>query len=62
MKTKFKKEKSEKEFLKTKIKSTTKILEQNIYPKISSNVIEEQIFIGHSRNSRKLHYFQGSRD
>jgi hypothetical protein len=61
METKIKNEKNVKEFFKTKIKSNALVNQSNIHVK-TSGTIEEQIFIGHSRNSRKIHYFQGSRD
>lgn len=57
MEAKTKNEKPAKEFLKTKIKANS--LTSHI---ISPSTIEEYIFIGHSRNSRKVHHFQGSRD
>jgi hypothetical protein len=55
-----KKDFSGKEFLKTKIKST--VTELPVKPHVSSGTLEEHNFVGHSRNSRKIHYFQGSRD
>jgi hypothetical protein len=61
METKEKNEKPVKEFLKAKVKST--IATSHITPHVhSSGTIEENNFIGHSRNSHKQHYFQGSRD
>ena len=62
MEIKLKNEKQVKEFLKTKVKLTAPLPPVTQHPHITSGTIEEQIFIGHSRNSRKLHYFQGSRD
>lgn len=57
METKMKHEKPAKEFLKTKIKPATL---SNVAH--STATIEEHIFIGHSRNSRKVHYSPVCRD
>jgi hypothetical protein len=57
MENKMKNEKSAKEFLKTKIKSAS-----NGNHVVSPATIEEHIFIGHSRNSRKVHYYPVCRD
>lgn len=58
METKMKNEKTGKEFLKTKIKTTSAANHQVVSP----STIEEHIFIGHSRNSRKVHYYPVCRD
>jgi hypothetical protein len=61
MESKSKNEKTGKEFLKTKIKLTVPP-PSTPHLHVSSGTMEEHNFIGHSRNSRKLHYFQASRD
>jgi hypothetical protein len=58
METKMKNEKQAKEFIKSKIK----IVPPTSSLHVSSGTLEEHIVIGHSRNSRKVHYFQGCRD
>jgi hypothetical protein len=60
MENKSREEKSSKQFVKTRLKPVTpSALTPNItFP----STIEEHNAVGHSRNSRKMHYFQGSRD
>jgi hypothetical protein len=57
MENKMKNEKPVKEFLKTKIKTASASTHT-----ASTATIEEHIFIGHSRNSRKVHYYPVCRD
>lgn len=60
MESKSKNEKSAKEFMKLKVKSVVSQVTSSTH--VSSGTMEDQYFIGHSRNSRKLNYFQASRD
>jgi hypothetical protein len=62
MEPKIKNEKREKEFTKSKLKTSFATASSTVNEHPFAGTIEEQIFIGHSRNSRKTHYFQGSRN
>ena len=62
MLAKTKNEKPVKEFMKSKVKLVLPNVNIINPTQPSSGTLEEHIVIGHSRNSRKQHFFQGSRD
>ncbi|MDQ3111618.1 MAG: hypothetical protein M3R17_17150 [Bacteroidota bacterium] len=57
-----KNEKITKEFFKTKIKLPSTTPSSTIQTSTFAATLEEYNAIGHSRNSRKVNYSQGSRD